>query len=252
MAFPDHFGQNPSFNTGNLKIALANGANLDERGLLFIILNRHLTNFKARQLADRLLQKFKHLADVIKANLAELLSVEGISTSIALELIQLRQIMSALLKADIYRRPVIDGYGRLIEFCTIELAGSQKEEFHGFFLNKCFELLHHECLQSGTLDHVTVYPRELLRHAIQHSASYIILAHNHPFGKASPSNADLAMTRQLAMLAEGLGITILDHLILAGNDCYSFLDNHQMPAMSPIMEHFVSRIRSTMSMGAFD
>jgi len=147
--------------------------------------------------------------------------------------LQIKHLLIAISRASVTNYPVLDCYDRLIDFCMCQFGPSDKEQFHVLLLNRRYELIHHECLQTGTLDHVTVYPREVLRLALTYSASFLILAHNHPVGKARPSKGDMIMTEQLCVLAQGLGIGIVDHLILAGNDSYSFLADGKMPKPMP-------------------
>lgn len=206
-----------------MHLALANGGALNDCGLLTLLLSRHLPNREARRVADRLLDRFKTLSSVLSSKLDELVQTEGVDRRVALDLVQVRHLLSAMSWAMVARRPVIDCYEAMINFCAGQFQNADKERLHALFLNKRLELVHHTCLQIGTLDHVTVYPREVLGLALKHSASHIILAHNHPFGSARPSRGDITMTRQLVHLAEGLGMAILDHIIFAGNDSFSFL-----------------------------
>ena len=216
-----------------MELALANGAKLDDQGLLFIILTRHHDEATATLIAERLLQRFASLSSIFGQPIGEILKTEDISRSAVLDLLQIKHLLTAISRASVANYPVLDCYGKLIDFCMCQFGHSNKEQFHVLLLNRRHELIHHECLQTGTLDHVTVYPREVLRLALTHSASFLILAHNHPVGKARPSKADIVMTGQLCMLAEGLGISIVDHLILAGNDSYSFLADGRMPGLKP-------------------
>lgn len=211
------------------QLALANGDKLDERRLLTILLARSLTHDHASKLSDKLLQQFEDLSTLFSLEFDELASVNGVSEQIAVDLFQIKHLLSAISWAIVSEKPIIDCYEKLTDYCARQFAGVKKEQFHVLFLNKGFELLHHTCLQTGTLDHVTVYPREVLRTALKYSASHLILAHNHPFGKAKPSRADITMTKQLDVLAEGLGIGILDHIIFAENNTFSFLKNNLMP-----------------------
>lgn len=211
-----------------LELALANGAKLDDKGLLFIILSRHHEAAAASNLALALLKRFSTLANIIETPIEEITRVDGLSHRAVLELKQIKHFLNAVSRVSITNFPVLDCYDKLVDFCKCQFGSGKKEQFHALLLNKRYELIHHECLQTGTLDHVAVYPREVLKLAITHSASFLILAHNHPFGQAKPSRADIAMTRQLTDLAAGLGIGIIEHLILAENKCFSFLENGLM------------------------
>ncbi|MCL4153048.1 UNVERIFIED_CONTAM: hypothetical protein GTU68_015279 [Idotea baltica] len=214
------------------QLALANGDKLDDQRLLILLLARNLPHQTAEQVADKLLKKFTNLASVFSSKLEELLDVKGVSQRTAIDLLQVKHLLSAISWTMVSKRPIIDCYEKMITFCAGQFVGSQQEQFHALFLNKRYELVYHKRLQVGTLDHVTVYPREVLRIAIEHSASHLILAHNHPFGRAKPSRADIKMTEHIYVLAQGLGIGILDHIIFADNDTFSFLKNKIMPRSS--------------------
>ncbi len=219
--------------SAELELALANGAKLDDKGLLFIILARHHDSKLASQLTMLLLRRFSSLQTIIEMPIEDIISVKGISRAAVLDLKQIKHFLNAVSRASVTNLPVLDCYEQLIDFCKFQFGATKKEQFHSLFLNKRYELVHHECLQTGTLDHVTVYPREVLRLAIAHSASFLILAHNHPVGKAKPSRADILITKNLTSLAAGLGVGIIDHLILAGNDSFSFLQSGMMGNNDP-------------------
>ncbi len=164
-------------------------------GLLFIILTRHHDEATATSLAERLLQRFSSLSCILGQKIGEILKIEGISHSAVLDLLQIKHLLTAISRACVTNYPVLDCYEKLIDFCMCQFGHSDKEQFHVLLLNRRYELIHHECLQTGTLDHVTVYPREVLRLALTHSASFLILAHNHPVGKARPSKGDICDDR---------------------------------------------------------
>ncbi len=226
------------------QLALANGDKLDDRRLLTLLLARSLPHQNAEKIAGKLLKKFTNLSAIFSSKLDDLQRVNGVSQRTALDLLQVKHLLSAISWKMVSQRPIIDCYDKMINFCAGQFAGSQQEQFHALFLNKRYELVHHKCLQIGTLDHVTVYPREVLRIAIKHSASHLILAHNHPFGKAKPSQADIKMTEHIYVLAEGLGIGTLDHIIFAENDTFSFLKNRMMPRSTGDL---LERLRPTTS-----
>lgn len=113
------------------------------------------------------------------------------------------------------------------------LANEQREQFHALYLNKDFRLVLHKCLQIGTVDHVTVYPREIMHYALLCHACSVILVHNHPSGNVLPSKDDISITAELAMIGKYLGITISDHIIVAGGQNFSFRQKGIMPSETP-------------------
>ncbi len=209
-----------------LELALASGEQLDDQRLLEVILARHLNETDARRMSRVLLGKFGRLGKVLRSDLGSLLRVKGLTLNAAMALIHIRQITRAVNLAEIRNRILLDDQSGIIEYCQTLLKEADREEFHALFLNKRGELLSDDCLQRGTIDHVSVYPRELLRLAIRHDASFIILVHNHPSGNALPSRADINMTREISRLVNAIGAKILDHIIVSSDGAYSFRTEH--------------------------
>ena len=112
--------------------------------------------------------------------------------------------------------PVLDNYNRVIKFCRSRLGHKPREELHILFLNKRQRLIRAETHQHGTIDHTPAYPHEICRRAIELDASSLILCHNHPSGDPTPSRADIDMTTRITTAAATLGISVLDHVIVAG------------------------------------
>ena len=120
------------------------------------------------------------------------------------------------------KRPVLASWSAVIDYCRAAMAFSEKEQFRLLFLDKRNALIADEVQQSGTVDHTPVYPREVVKRALELSASALILVHNHPSGDPSPSAADVKMTKEIAEVAKPLGIIIHDHIIV-GRDGHASL-----------------------------
>ena len=118
------------------------------------------------------------------------------------------------MRSELYRRPVIGSWDKLIDYCTAHIAHGQVEGFHILFLDRKNALIKHEQQQRGTIDHTPVYPREVVKRALELQASALILVHNHPSGDPTPSKADIAVTRDIVTAAQPLGVTVHDHLII--------------------------------------
>jgi DNA repair protein RadC len=112
------------------------------------------------------------------------------------------------------KRPVLSSWSAVIDYCRTAMAFAEKEQFRLLFLDKRNALIADELQQSGTVDHTPVYPREVVKRALELSASALILVHNHPSGDPSPSAADIRMTKEIAEVAKPLGIVIHDHIIV--------------------------------------
>jgi DNA repair protein RadC len=127
-----------------------------------------------------------------------------------------------LAREDIAESTVITSWQQLIAYCRISLGREKVERFHILFLDRKNRLISDESQQRGTVDHTPVYPREVVKRALELSASALILVHNHPSGDTTPSDADIAMTREVKEAAEKLGISLHDHVVISQSGHASF------------------------------
>jgi len=144
------------------------------------------------------------------------------------ELRKTRRILRCILTSGIQDRPLLNKLDEVRQFSRAILSNKSREEFHALFLDESYYLLKHECLQVGTVNHVAVYPREIMRRALTQNASHLILIHNHPGGSEKPSELDIEMTKVLVESASFLNICILDHIIIGRNTDFSFRQNGLM------------------------
>jgi DNA repair protein RadC len=121
----------------------------------------------------------------------------------------------------VQKRPVLSSWSSVIDYCRTAMAYSDKEQFRLLFLDKRNQLIADE-LQTGTVDHTPVYPREVVKRALELSATAIILVHNHPSGDPTPSRADIQMTQAIVEVAKPLGISVHDHIIVGKDGHASF------------------------------
>jgi DNA repair protein RadC len=119
-------------------------------------------------------------------------------------------------------RPALSSWSALLDYCTATMARSGTEEFRVLFLDRKNNLITDEVQNRGTVDHTPVYPREIIKRALELSASSLILVHNHPSGDPTPSKADIAMTREIVTAAKALSITVHDHLVIGRGGHASF------------------------------
>lgn len=133
-----------------------------------------------------------------------------------------RDLAQRLLRAPIRERPVLSSWSALNDYLRAGLAGRSRERFHVLYLDKKNRLIRDEIEGEGTVDHAPVYPREILRRALELDASALILAHNHPAGDPTPSSADVEMTRQVVEAARALRISVHDHVVVGGEGVASF------------------------------
>lgn len=197
--------------------------NNSEVALLDDLLSSRLKSSARTRTINDLFNRFSTLRRIVHAP-GRTLKDTTISGDIAYQEIQkARNLAVALAKLEIKDRPVLQHYDKIIDYCRTILAGERRELFYVLFLNTAKELVGEKCLQSGTVNHVSVYPRELFNLAIEHSASAIILVHNHPGGCSLPSKADIKMTRILMEIGHYLGVKLADHIIISSTGNHSFL-----------------------------
>jgi len=167
-----------------------------------------------KPLAKDLLQRFGSLAEVLSADSDDLLTVPGLGEAGVAALKSVREAALRLSRAELQARPILGSWDKLIEYCTATIAYGKVEEFHLLFLDRKNMLIAHERQQRGTIDHTPVYPREVVKRALDLGASALILVHNHPSGDPTPSKADVTMTRDIIKAAAPLGVTVHDHLVI--------------------------------------
>jgi DNA repair protein RadC len=127
-----------------------------------------------------------------------------------------------LTRGQVKKRPVLSSWSSVLDYCRTTMAFADKEQFRVLFLDKRNQVIADEVQQIGTVDHTPVYPREVVKRALELSATALILAHNHPSGDPSPSQADIQMTKQIVEIAKPLGISIHDHIIVGKEGHASF------------------------------
>ena len=175
-----------------------------------------------KPLAKALLARFGSFAEVIAAPPARLMEVKGVGDSV----VQLLKIVEAAAhrsaKTGVINRPVLSSWTALLDYCTAAMARVTNEEFRVLFLDRKNVLIADEVQNRGTVDHTPVYPREIVKRALELSASSVILVHNHPSGDPTPSKVDIAMTREVATAAKALGIAVHDHLVIGRGGHASF------------------------------
>ena len=196
------------------RFAEVGGDALPDYELLELVLFRSIPRRDVKPIAKELLRRFGSFAEVLAAPPPRLAEVEGIGESVILDLKVLEASARRLAKGAVAKRPVLSSWTAVIDYCRTAMAFMDKEQFRLLFLDKRNALIADEVQQSGTVDHTPVYPREVVKRALELSASALILVHNHPSGDPTPSSADVTMTRDIIEIAKPLGITVHDHIIV--------------------------------------
>lgn len=185
--------------------------------LLELVLFRAIPRRDVKPLAKALVTRFGTFAEVIAAPQRLLLEVEGVTEAVALDIRIVAAAAARLARGAVVKRPILASWSLVLEYCRTIMAFQEREHFRVLFLDKRNGVIADEEQQRGTVDHTPVYPREVVRRALELSASAIILVHNHPSGDPSPSSADLKMTREVMRVAAPLGIALHDHIIIGRN-----------------------------------
>ncbi|QIG96872.1 MULTISPECIES: RadC family protein [unclassified Bradyrhizobium] len=175
-----------------------------------------------KPLAKALLKKFGSFAEVVHAPVARLREVEGIKDASINQLKLLAAAAGRIAKGEIRRNIALSSWNDVIDYCRTGMAFAEKEQFRLLFLDKRNQLIADEVQQTGTVDHTPVYPREVIKRALELSATALILVHNHPSGDPTPSQADIQMTKAIVDIAKPLGIAVHDHIIVGKNGHTSF------------------------------
>ena len=204
---------------------------LPDYELLELFLFRSQPQGDVKPIAKALLARFGSLAAVLAASVEDLMTVraedsrgrtKGIGAETALDLAALHEVARRVAKEEANRRTVISSWSSLLAYVKLTLQHEPREQFRVLFLDNQNKLLLDEVQNRGTVDHAPVYPREVVRRALEVSAKNLIIVHNHPSGDPTPSRADIEMTKQVVEAARALSITVHDHLVVGREGVASF------------------------------
>jgi len=190
--------------------------------LLELTLFAALPRRDTKPLAKALLARFGSFAEVISAPRARLMEVKGVGEAVVSHFKIVEAAAQRLAKSRVIGRPALSSWAALLDYCTAAMARCESEEFRVLFLDRKNVLIADEVQSKGTVDHTPVYPREIVKRALELSASAIILVHNHPSGDPTPSKADIQMTREIVGAAKTLGLAVHDHLVIGRGGHASF------------------------------
>ena len=190
--------------------------------LLELFLFRTFPRGDVKPLAKALLVRFGSLAGVLTAPLEDLRTVAGVGEQAALDLKLLGEATVRVGREKLNKRTVITSWSALLAYVKVALANEPREQFRVLFLDRKNQLILDEVQNRGTVDHAPVYAREVMRRALELSASAVILVHNHPSGDPTPSSQDIDMTRQVVDAGRALQISVHDHLVVGREGVASF------------------------------
>ncbi|MDG1418530.1 MAG: DNA repair protein RadC [Maricaulis sp.] len=204
------------------KLTSAGADSLHDYELLELYLFRSIPRRDVKPIAKALIARFGDLGGVATAALDQLTMIDGISDKTAAELRLIHALSERLAREQIIGRPIIASWSSLINYVRTAMQHATTEQFRVLFLDRKNKLIADEILGEGTIDHAPVYPREVVKRALALEASAIILAHNHPSGDATPSQADIEMTRTLVDVCKPFDIVVHDHLVVGRENTSSF------------------------------
>jgi DNA repair protein RadC len=195
---------------------------LPDYEVLELLLFRSIPRGDVKPLAKRLVARFGSLGAALGASAEALRTVAGVGEAVALDLSLVQEAAMRASREVVARRPVISSWSALLAYVKTALAHAPREQVRVLFLDRKNQLIADEVVGEGTVDHAPVYPRELMRRALELSASALILVHNHPSGDPSPSSADVEITRQIIEAGRALRIAVHDHLVVGRDGVASF------------------------------
>ena len=218
---PDYLGHRERLRR---RFLLGGGRDMPDYELLELLLTIAIPRRDVKPLAKELIRKFGSFAEVVNAPLEELMLVKGVkeNTVAVLRIVRECSVRSSWQSLKGTDAPVISDFDAMVDYCRSAMAYQMVEEFRIIFLNSKLYVIGEEIQQRGTVDQVAIHPREVIKSAMMHGASAMILVHNHPSGIVTPSKADMEITKRIKEAAEAVSIRLFDHLIISKSSVYSF------------------------------
>lgn len=218
---PDYLGHRERLRR---RFLLGGGRDMPDYELLELLLTIAIPRRDVKPLAKELIRKFGSFAEVVNAPLEELMLVKGVkeNTVAVLRIVRECSVRSSWQSLKGTDAPVISDFDAMVDYCRSAMAYQMVEEFRIIFLNSKLYVIGEEIQQRGTVDQVAIHPREVIKSAMMHGASAMILVHNHPSGIVTPSKADMEITKRIKEAAEAVSIRLFYHLIISKSSVYSF------------------------------
>ena len=208
---PDHGGHRK-----RLRQRFLNGGAdaMPDYELLELVLFRAIPRQDTKALAKQLIARFGSFAGALNAPEPLLREIKGVGDAVIVELKLVRAASLRMMQTEIIDKPILSSWNQVVDYCTAAMAHEPLEQFRILFLDKKNRLIADELQSQGTVDHTPVYVREVVKRALELSATALVLVHNHPSGDPTPSRADIDMTQMINSVAKPLGISLHDHIII--------------------------------------
>lgn len=198
------------------------GEGLADYEILEMILFSAIPRADTKPLAKELIKTFGSLSKVFTAPAYDLAQVKGMGEAAVVAVKTIQLAASKMLQGQVMQQSVLSSWQQVLDYCQLAMASLKVEQFRVLFLDNKNKLIRDEVQQEGTINHTPLYPREVVKRALELGAAAIIMVHNHPSGDPTPSKADIEMTKQVAQAAKALDVVLHDHLIIGIKDHFSF------------------------------
>jgi len=215
------------------KLLKSGVASLSDAELIAIFLRVGVTGKSAVDLARDLLKQFGSLNGIFSASLAEVNTVHGMGESKFCQLQAIFEMSRRALSEEIVERNILSSPTKVSDYLKLKLGQLSREVFMVLFVDAQHRMIADEILFSGTLTQTSVYPREVVKRALHYNAASVIFAHNHPSGEVAPSLADQALTITLKNALNLVDVSVIDHIVIAGNQSFSFADHGMLKRSNP-------------------
>jgi DNA repair protein RadC len=207
------------------KLIASKQGTLPDYEVMEILLGLALPRRDTKPLAKNLITRFGSFSKVVASSPELLKQVEGVSESVIATMRLAQEIGIRMVREQVMTQPILSSWMALLDYCRATMGHITTEQFRVLYLDKKNMVMADELQESGTVDQVVVYPREILKRALLHDASAVLLVHNHPSGNVTPSKADIELTKIIIHTLATISITVHDHVIIGPRGHYSFKSN---------------------------
>lgn len=207
------------------KIMTKGAKALSNTELIAILLCSGTQRSSVFDLSRELLKQQKSIRGILSADALELSKMHGLGPAKTAVLLAVKEICCRYLREEIFTGSFIEDPQGVYDYLQMDLGENKREFFKVILLNRANQVIHETTLFEGSVDQTAVHPREVIKYALDHYASALILVHNHPSGQLRPSDADITLTRSMHQVCKMMQLELLDHLIIGKNKVYSFKEN---------------------------
>ncbi|WP_341808129.1 RadC family protein [Wolbachia endosymbiont (group E) of Neria commutata] len=207
------------------KIILDNGQSLLDYEILEHILYSAYGRIDVKPIAKRLINYFGSLNKVLNAESEELKNINKVNDAAISAIFCVKQAFVRSTREKMKDLPIINNWHKLLDYLRASIGSINKENFRVIYMNKKYRLIAEDLQNIGTVDQTPIYLREIIKRALLIGSTSIVISHNHPSGDVQPSNSDISLTKQLAEACQSIGIELIDHIIIAFNNHFSFKEN---------------------------